>query len=102
MARKDNKMRTLDSNVLSDLGKASEKQTYKAENRIKNPDSDKQNITYFVTRATHRRMKSYALDNNVSMQAMINEAMDLFFAEKGEPPIDKWPRSKDDREGKGE
>lgn len=58
--------------------------------------SKRAHVTYYVTLKTHRRMRQYSVEHGVSLQAMLNEAMDLFFAAKGEPPIDKWPRSKDE------
>lgn len=69
---------------------ASEAVPYKARERVKQRlDKTKTNITYFVTLATHRRMKQYALDNNTSLQQMLDEAVDMLFAAHGEAAIEK-------------
>ncbi len=54
----------------------------------------KTNITYFVSLATHKRLKQHALDNNTSLQQILDEALDTYFAAKGEPPIERIPSAR--------
>lgn len=90
MAKKDGSVRVLQADVLDSIGKAVDVTPYRARERVKTkPGKDRTNITYFVTLGTHKRMKQYALDNNTSLQQMLDEAVDLLFAAKGEQPIEK-------------
>jgi hypothetical protein len=61
--------------------------TAKAEPRVKS--EKKTNITYFVSLTTHRRLKQHALDHNTSLQQILDEALDTYFAARGEPPIER-------------
>lgn len=63
--------------------------TAKAEPRVKS--EKKTNITYFVSLTTHKRLKQHALDNNTSLQQILDEALDTYFAAKGELPIERIP-----------
>ncbi len=78
-------------NTVAGISKdAAEAVPYKARDRVKpRLDKTKTNITYFVTLATHRRMKQFALDNNTSLQQMLDEAVDMLFAAHGESAIEK-------------
>jgi hypothetical protein len=69
------------------------------------PEKTKTNITYFVSLATHKRLKQHALDNNTSLQQILDEALDTYFSVRGLPPIDRtlslWSqKGKSDRLGR--
>jgi len=46
--------------------------------RVQN--TDKTNITYFVSPEMHMTLKRAAVDHNTSLQQLIDEAVDLLFA----------------------
>ncbi len=68
-------------------GDAIKEETAKAALRVRS--EKKTNITYFVSIATHRRLKQRALDRNTSLQQLLDEALDAYFAQQGEPPIER-------------
>ena len=65
-------------------------ETAKAAPRVKmKPEKAKTNITNFVSLATHKRLKQHALDNNTSLQQILDEALDTYFSVRGLPPIER-------------
>jgi len=88
----------LPPDVMAGLASGREDGRHHAVASAKKQAKTKQNINYWISLTTHRRMKQYALENGVTLQNMLNEAMDLFFADKGEPPIDRLSDDKGDAE----
>jgi hypothetical protein len=70
--------------------------TAKAGARVKmKPEKTKTNITYFVSLATHRRLKQHALDNNTSLQQILDEALDMYCSVHALPPIERATGAKE-------
>ena len=71
-------------------GDAISTETAKARPQVKmSPEKTKTNITYFVSLATHKRLKQHALDSNTSLQQILDEALDTYFSVRGLPPIER-------------
>ncbi len=68
-------------------------ETAKAGLRVKG--KTKTNITYFVSLATHKRLKQLALDGNTSLQQILDEALDAYFAARGLDPIERATGARD-------
>jgi hypothetical protein len=47
------------------------------------------NITYYLSTATHRRLKRFGLDNDMTLQAIIDEALDEYFEGRGLPRLER-------------
>lgn len=89
MAKKHSEIEVLPPDVMASLSRGRNNIRHHAEPSAKKQAKTRQNINYWISIPTHRRMKQYALENGTTLQDMLNEAMDLFFADKGEPPIER-------------
>jgi rRNA processing protein Krr1/Pno1 len=84
---KGNTMRVSDETAAA-LGQ--EAKTYEARKKVQDKKGKgRTNITYYMEIETHRRLKQYAFEKNTSMQQVITQALDEFFASKGGTFIDK-------------
>ncbi len=50
---------------------------------------ERTNITYYLSPATHRRLKRFGLDNDMTLQAIIDEALDEYFEGRGLPRLER-------------
>lgn len=87
MAKTNNEI-GLPSDVVVGLGDAKKPKKHQLRRMVRS-GRPTTNITYFVTLATHRRLKEYAFANNTSLQQVMDEAVDLLFTSKDEPQIEK-------------
>jgi hypothetical protein len=44
------------------------------------PQREKTNITYYLTLPMHRKLKHLAVDHNMSLQQLLDEALEMLFA----------------------
>lgn len=49
---------------------------------------DRINMTFFMSVATHGRLKALALERNTSLQQLVAQALDKWLAEQAEPPFE--------------
>ena len=68
---------------LEDVGGATERDVYVAKPRV--ISEKKTNITFFLARSTHTRLKQLALERNTSLQQLVAEAVDNWLAGQSEP-----------------
>lgn len=60
------------------------RKTLKAQPRV-NVSANKIGMTFFMSPATHTRMKEMALSRKTSLQQLVAEAVDEWLANQGEP-----------------
>lgn len=76
MAKKDREM--IAASTLNDV-----KETGPATPRRRERPKSTTNITYIVTRSTHKTMRQYALDNETNLQQMLDDLVEKMFEDKG-------------------
>ena len=85
---------TLTPGTMEALGPAIGPARVKAAQRVRS--QNRTNITYFMSRTMHQKLKRAAVDHNTSLQQLLDEAVDLLFAEYGLGPLEPW-HAKSDR-----
>lgn len=84
MAKKDSQM--IEGTT---LGKLDTPDTAAPKRRVKDVEKTEQNITYFVTLGTHKRLKMLAIERNTTLQGLIDDAIDRMLLADGHSPIER-------------
>ena len=58
------------------------------------PRREKTNITYYLTLPMHRKLKHLAVDHNLSLQQLLDEAVEMLFAKYGLGSFEPVPTKK--------